>query len=568
MPQQFKLIQKDNPQVSYQTTQGTFSLGRSRDCEITIEDNHISRVQAEVRSAKNRYVIKNIGRNPLLVNGSPCPERYLKDGDVITLGKISFVLQTQKSAEPDTPVTTPEEQTVVVTTPVQEEAAGCRLMIAAADGETKAVPIDQEKLVLGRSSEADVQLNDPLISRRHCVIERRAEGMFARNVSATNPLIVNGEAISENRLYSGDRLQLGSYSVVFISNLPDDIGQFDDSEALIAPKNYRAWGLTILLLLIIGSYFGYDKAYRPWRVESTFAAVQRNIDVGQLTHAKQTLKDLLTEGLSKEQTQQARQMLAKAALGVAEEKNAAGDVQGAKKSLSVHLSNYGSGPEAETLWDRMDFYCVALGKKLETQGETQEALRQYAAVRDGSLYQMEAQKAISRIWLNFQYQQRQQQTIVQLLKEGETHFAAKRYLTPVNRNAYAVYQAVLVLDPNHVLALKRIDQIKLYYRENGEHHFKNKKWPAALRYFERYRIIDPDDKDVAAKIETCRRGQAKTGTRNAASAPDKTGRTQSKPDTQRQEIQSLLESSGTESAWIMKYLFEEQKGEAETETPW
>ncbi|NIP26189.1 MAG: hypothetical protein GWO38_20800, partial [Phycisphaerae bacterium] len=36
----------------------------------------------------------------------------------------------------------------------------------------------------------------------------------------------------------------------------------------------------------------------------------------------------------------------------------------------------------------------------------------------------------------------------------------------------------------------------------------------------------------------------------------------------REEIQRLLEESGTESSRIMKYLFEETEGEKDTDTPW
>jgi hypothetical protein len=36
----------------------------------------------------------------------------------------------------------------------------------------------------------------------------------------------------------------------------------------------------------------------------------------------------------------------------------------------------------------------------------------------------------------------------------------------------------------------------------------------------------------------------------------------------RDEIQRLLEESGTESSRIMKYLFEDQEGEKKSDTPW
>ena len=35
-----------------------------------------------------------------------------------------------------------------------------------------------------------------------------------------------------------------------------------------------------------------------------------------------------------------------------------------------------------------------------------------------------------------------------------------------------------------------------------------------------------------------------------------------------EEIIRMLEESGTESSWLMQYLFEEQNGEPDSETPW
>ena len=35
-----------------------------------------------------------------------------------------------------------------------------------------------------------------------------------------------------------------------------------------------------------------------------------------------------------------------------------------------------------------------------------------------------------------------------------------------------------------------------------------------------------------------------------------------------EEVQRLLEETGTETSWIMKYLFEEQEGEKSSDSPW
>jgi tetratricopeptide (TPR) repeat protein len=184
------------------------------------------------------------------------------------------------------------------------------------------------------------------------------------------------------------------------------------------------------------------------------------------------------------------------------------------------------------------------------------------------LYFEEAQKAIRRIWLAYQQKNREKQNVSQLLKEAETHFLAKRYLTPVNKNAFSIYQAVLALNPKHELALQRIDQMKAFYREHGEGYYKKRNWSKALFYFERYSIIDPESKKIKAKITACR--QKLVSAQKGGSASDSPGGklTKKEEEKKREEIQRLLEESGTESSRIMKYLFEETEGEKDTETPW
>ena len=99
---------------------------------------------------------------------------------------------------------------------------------------------------------------------------------------------------------------------------------------------------------------------------------------------------------------------------------------------------------------------------------------------------------------------------MQLLKEADAHFQAQQYLKPVNQNAFVLYRAVLTLDPGHELALERIDQMKAFYLDNGDTYFSKKKWAKALSYFERYYLIDTDDKQVNDKLKICREKMSKS----------------------------------------------------------
>jgi tetratricopeptide (TPR) repeat protein len=277
---------------------------------------------------------------------------------------------------------------------------------------------------------------------------------------------------------------------------------------------------------------------------------------------------LLQTDLSTENAQTARGMLAQITLTIGQRKAEKGDLKDAKAFLKNYLAKHGHGQEAEKLWDRLDFYRLTLGEQLESNSQHQSALREYSSIREGSLYFEEAQKAIRRIWLAYQQKSREKQTIAQLLKEAETHFLAKRYLTPVNKNAFSVYQAVLALNPKHELALQRIEQMKTFYREHGEGYYKKSNWSKALFYFERYSIIDPESKKIKARVTACRQELMSTQKSTSASSTLGSKLAQQEEKKKREEIQRLLEESGTESSRIMKYLFEEKEGEKETDTPW
>ena len=83
----------------------------------------------------------------------------------------------------------PREAKTMVMTRTEEKVIGPRLVCTTASGESRIYPLNETKLVIGRSVEADLNLLDPLVSRKHCVIENRQDGFFLRNVSTPNPLL-------------------------------------------------------------------------------------------------------------------------------------------------------------------------------------------------------------------------------------------------------------------------------------------------------------------------------------------------------------------------------------------
>jgi pSer/pThr/pTyr-binding forkhead associated (FHA) protein len=559
----FKLVSQDDPNTVYETDQRAFALGRSQECEIVIDDPHISRVQARIRFEGNRFYIENLGQNPVQINGLPTTGQFLNDGDQISLGTTNLRFQTDRPFdETPHPIAFDEITVAVASLPVQ--VLGPRLVLTTDTGETKTYPINEARLFIGRSEDADIDLPDPSVSRQHGMIEQRANEYYVKNLSQTNPLLLNDETVSENRLYSGDHIRIGSFSLTFISDRPEDAKPVE--EKIITQKKGPGWVLWLTaacLLLIVGSYLFYRYAYFPWKINRNLESIAEQIAATEYQTAQETLKRLLTEDLPPDSGRKAKELLAQSALAIVQKLAEAGNLSEVRQFLVAYLKEYGSGKEADILWEQLDRYRVESARKLEAVSKYQVALGQYAAVREDSPYYARAQQGIRRIWLESQQDQRRHQNLAQLLQEADHHFEAKRYLTPVNNNAYSVYQAILATDPGNPVALERIERMKFFYRKYGERYFKKGNWRQALIYFERHNFIEPDSADIQQKIDVCR-SKLETASPTGHQSPAKS----SPPGKSREQVQQLLEESGVDSSRIIQFLFEEQSGETDSEKPW
>jgi two-component system, cell cycle response regulator len=77
--------------------------------------------------------------------------------------------------------------------------------------------------VLGRSAEAGFQVEDDGISRRHAQVVRSSEGHFQlMDLGSTNGTYLNGLRVSTAQLCDGDRIQIGSNTVLKFS-LQDEL---------------------------------------------------------------------------------------------------------------------------------------------------------------------------------------------------------------------------------------------------------------------------------------------------------------------------------------------------------
>jgi hypothetical protein len=109
---------------------------------------------------------------------------------------------------PETPLEELEED--AAPPPVQRET-----VTLTVDG--RVVPVTTSRVVIGRSRECDVRVDDGNVSRRHCeVVQESPTAWVVADLGSTNGTEVNGRKASRRtRLDDGDRITVGGTELVF-----------------------------------------------------------------------------------------------------------------------------------------------------------------------------------------------------------------------------------------------------------------------------------------------------------------------------------------------------------------
>jgi uncharacterized Zn finger protein len=98
------------------------------------------------------------------------------------------------------------------------DGAAVILTVIDGPGKGQSLTLDQPRVVIGRKG-ADVALNDPEVSRHHCVLEIRDRAMNLKDLNSTNGTFFDNERIRAAMLRDGAEFRVGS-TVLRISLQP------------------------------------------------------------------------------------------------------------------------------------------------------------------------------------------------------------------------------------------------------------------------------------------------------------------------------------------------------------
>ena len=174
-------------------------VGRAAEVDLVLSHPEVSRRHCRILFELETWYIEDLGsQRGTAVNGNRISGRTaLNSGDQIQIGPITLVFGVGS-----------EESSV---TSELANPIGSVLYKGTPTGD---IPLGAD-LIFGRSDEVDVLLSDPVVSRRHAMIEAGPQGYRLLDLHSKSGSFVNGRRFDEHDLVIGDQIQLGPFFFIY-----------------------------------------------------------------------------------------------------------------------------------------------------------------------------------------------------------------------------------------------------------------------------------------------------------------------------------------------------------------
>ena len=192
------------------------TIGRSRDCDIFLEDISVHRKQASIARTATGFVLRDDhGKGDSFVNGQSIKEQLLKHGDQLLFGNTKLVFYGNEGTRPFQLASSRGHELHVMKRADPNSSAIANFDLTTMRGTMRSYELLPE-MTIGRSRECDIFLEDLAVSRLHATIHQLPDGGFEieDHRSATGTF-VNGLRITHYRLLEGDIVQVGSNMLTF-----------------------------------------------------------------------------------------------------------------------------------------------------------------------------------------------------------------------------------------------------------------------------------------------------------------------------------------------------------------
>lgn len=206
----------------YLTVHSEMVIGRDSDCDLTINDDSLSRRHAQITIENGQLRVRDLGSaNGSFVNGVKIVDEILQPGDEIQFGVRAFIVvapvdvANAGSREDVTKVQDSDGNATASELDVETEVlAGSYPSAVLTEltgllGADYCCTLDRRSMCLGRSPNSDIVIADASVSRVHAQLSVVGNRWQIEDMQSSNGILINGESAESMKLHNGDLIRIG-----------------------------------------------------------------------------------------------------------------------------------------------------------------------------------------------------------------------------------------------------------------------------------------------------------------------------------------------------------------------
>ncbi|MEM7217611.1 MAG: FHA domain-containing protein [Pseudomonadota bacterium] len=220
---------------------GALTIGRSPRAGISFNNSHISREHARLFVSAGLLWLTDLNSsNGTFVNGKRlCGGCRLFHGDelafdqivmqVIAQGQDLTPMRERAAGELDNPLRMPVAPGEEIQGTIEMRAVDVDATVSAPEPQLpgsyligqnapiagQVFPLRFGTTTIGREAGTEIRIDEPSVSARHAEVVYRADGVAIANLFSTNGTRVNGAAVVNTKLTSGDFVSIGNVTLKF-----------------------------------------------------------------------------------------------------------------------------------------------------------------------------------------------------------------------------------------------------------------------------------------------------------------------------------------------------------------
>ncbi len=217
------------------------TFGREQTCQVVLAQQAVSRAHARISRDGTLFFLEDLGSSyGTQVNGQKLPKgekRLLRNGDTIAIAQfdVTFDRVADVSSDDASGKTSFLSRKVVKDVMKGLAAGGENAYFRVMNGPTEGQRIeiaDAQEYIFGRDeADADVVLNDDLVSRKHVKVRRDWSGTHVEDLGSRNGIKLNKKRTRKATIKDRDELEIGGVRLLFID--PSEVRE----EALVLPAS-------------------------------------------------------------------------------------------------------------------------------------------------------------------------------------------------------------------------------------------------------------------------------------------------------------------------------------------